>query len=119
MLSRIRHHSHVLESVIVEALPCHLDLPVDHGRRCHHVSTSAGMAYRNLSELLKRPIIIHTSIIDKTTVAMARVLAHTDVSENDQFVPELIFQIMDRLLDYPVRLICSRPDFVLNCWNPE
>src|SRR6266849_694502 len=102
MFGRVRHHSHILEFVVVELLPYRLDLPIDHGRRCNDVSARAGMAYRYLSELWKRLVIVYSSIADQTAVSMARVLTHADVSQDNQLITELCFQITDRSLDYPV-----------------
>src|SRR5713226_7036868 len=112
MFGRVRHYSHVLESTIVELLPYRLDLPIDHGRGCNDVSAGAGMAYRDLSELWKRLVIVYSAIADQTAVSMARILTHADVSQYNQLITELCFQITDRSLDYPVRVICPRSDFI-------
>src|SRR5216684_9061603 len=119
MLSGVRHYSHVLESLIVKRLPYSFDLPINHSGRCHHVCAGVGMAYRDLSKLWKRFIIVYSPIIDEPAVSVGGVLTHADVSEDNQFVTELCFQITVRSLDHPVRVICGRSDFVLDCWKAE
>src|SRR2546425_12318557 len=106
MFSRVSQNPYIFVTGIVQGSSDCLDLAVNHGRRCDHVSTCYGMTDSDLCQVLQRLIVLNESISQYPAVAVVRVMAHADISEHCNSYTILVPYPADGLLDNSIPITC-------------
>src|SRR6266516_7475194 len=119
MLCSIGHDGSIFEAVIIQRLSYRLDLSVYHRGGTDNIDPFLRVAHGDARQPLEGPVVVNLSVSDDPAMAVASILAHADICHDDNFSAQLVFQLLDRLLNNPFRDICRGTSLVLYSRNPE
>ena len=118
VLGRVGHYGGLGETAAVEGRPDRRDLAVHHGGRRHDIRPGLGLADGCPGQQLHGGVVVHAAAGYDAAVAVAGVLAHADVADDDQ--PGLgLLDGADSLLDYAVFGVRPGAHIVLDARDAE